>query len=779
MADARPSRTRVDSFAALNAAHELLAFDDAASPTFIVVSGPTGSGKLDTVRAWISTRSQPSDTIFADGDKESQGYFAGFLPLIDAVLTAAEIHHPACVAAGEQSLKRLFPHHHSAAYRAPQDLTGSASREERTRFYHHEYQTKLLNGVYEFLLDYLTRANLTYTLVIDNAHRLSPTATRFLDIIARRRELAGRLSIILLTDADLDVRWLESGAEVQFRPLGKSEARVLVDSWGYLEATPKQFDSRWLLAQGNPARMAALYECAAAEVDLPDYLTFETHLDLYLGQLDQRARYELLADFIDGHCADDSPIAVRNYQTVDAGTRERLHRAMLSRLAGTPEEIMHPIHHLRLDSAADRVVALAPVSIALQEIGLYDTWFDIFSRFWPDSQLRTLPGGGELHNLAFLRMAFVLYSLGLAPISIRYLDTFYHQFPRSFFTPTVLYSQSMAHGRYQVPPDLETAERYALLNLEKIDGEFTDHPKHEYIKVFAENALAYIRARQGRLDEALELCTRGLDRMNEIYGDARFSLHQSILMYNTGQIYELTRNFPKAYETYLQTIQLDPNYGEYANDLANLLQNYGREEEALDYYARAIELCPPYYEAYLNRAQMHSRMNKAEDAERDYLRVLELMPGEPRAHHGLGVLHLERGDSERALHHFDAAVYNDAKNFEAWNNRGLALASTSQFAESETSLRAAIALRPRFSEAWNNLAQTLYLCHRLDESLDCLTTAIDITDDADYRYNRAVLRLELGQLEGGESDIAAAEALGADAEEIAELKERLAKERGA
>lgn len=775
----RPSRTRVDSFASLDAASELLAFEDAAGPTFIVVSGPAGSGKLDTVRAWISNCPNTSNTIFADGDKESHGYFAGFLPLIEAALISAEIDHPACVAAAEQSLKRLFPNHQSASYRVPQDLTGSAGREERTRFYHHEYQTKLLNGVYEFLLDYLTQANLTYTLVIDNAHRLSPTSTRFLDIIARRRDLSGRLSIILLTDVQADVRWFESGAEVQFRPMGKSEARFLVDSWGFPEATPKQFDSRWLLAQGNPARLAALYECATGEVDLPEYLTFETHLDLYLGQLDQRARYELLTEFIAGHCADDSPIAVRNYQTADAGTRERLHRSILTRLAGTVEEVMHPVHQLGLESAADRVVALAPLSIALQEIGLYDTWFDLFSRFWPDSQLRTLPGGGELHNLAFLRMAFVLYSLGLAPVSIRYLDTFYHQFPRSFFTPTVLYSQSMAHGRYQTPPDLEAAERYALLNLDKIDGEFTDHPKHEYIKVFAENALAYIRARQGRLDEALELCTRGLDRMNEIYGDARFSLHQSILMYNTGQIYELTRNFPKAYETYLQTIELDPNYGEYANDMANLLQNHGREEEALHYYDRAIELCPPYYEAYLNRAQLHARMGSTEEAERDYLRVLELMPGEPRAHHGLGVLHLEQGDSEQALQFLDAAVYNDAKNFEAWNNRGLALASTSQLAESEASLRTAIALRPSFSEAWNNLAQTLYLDSRLDESLHCLTTAIDIADDADYRYNRAVLSLELGHFAGGESDISAAEMLGADPEDIRELKERLAKERGA
>jgi tetratricopeptide (TPR) repeat protein len=166
----------------------------------------------------------------------------------------------------------------------------------------------------------------------------------------------------------------------------------------------------------------------------------------------------------------------------------------------------------------------------------------------------------------------------------------------------------MAHGRYQVPPDLASAEKYALLNLEKISSEFRDHPRHEYIKVFAENALAYIRARQGRLDEALDLCRTGIERMREVYGKERFALHQSILVYNTAQIYDLVNDFPRAYETYLQTMELDPFYGEYANDLANMLQHNERYDEALTYYQRAIELCPPYYEAYLNRAHLHVRL---------------------------------------------------------------------------------------------------------------------------------------------------------------------------
>lgn len=510
---------------------------------------------------------------------------------------------------------------------------------------------------------------------------------------------------------------------------------------------------------------------------LPDYLTFETHLDLYLSLLGERPRYDLLEQYVRGHCADDDPVAVRNYETYDAGIRERSHRGVLDGLAGTPEEVLHPVHHLALRDASDRMVALAPLSISLQEIGLYDTWFDLFSRFWADPQLRTLPGGGQTHNLVYLRMSFVLYSLGLAHVSIPYLDTFYEHFPQSLYTPTVLYSQSMAHGRYQSPPDLVTAERFALLNLEKLATEFQDHPKFEYIKVFAENALAYIRARQGNLDEALRLCTEGMDRMQKIYGDEKYALHQSILVYNTAQIYEMVKDFPKAHEIYRRTMALDPNYGEYANDLANMLQRTGQFDEALECYERAIALCPPYYEAHLNRARLHLQTGDRAAAEQDFLRVVELKPSEARAHLGLGALRLKQGRAAEALVSLDAAVYHDPKNAQAWSNRGLALSELGREQEAEESLRTAVARDPKLTEAWNNLAHVLYGSGHLQESLACLDNAVRLSADPDYVYNRAVLRLELADLDGAQTDIGLAAERGSDPAELDELRTRLAKAR--
>lgn len=766
----RHPRARPALFPVLGAAVAQLDPDSPDGPVFVAVSAPDGSGKADTARAWLAAAHPDTVVVEADGDKLTHGYLAGLLPLIDLAMARADSE---LVTAAEQSLKRILPHRTSPDYRVQPDLTGAASRAERTRFYFHEYQAKLLNGVYEFLDSYLSSTPARHALVVDNAERLSPTVRQFLDIVARRRTLADGLLIVLLVNDQVDVGVAEHAAQVSMPPVTKAEARALIEGWGHEVPAAKRLDELWRLAQGRPARLSALLRCRELKVDLPGYLSFETHLDLYLSLVGERERFEMLAEYVHGHCVDDDPIVTRNYETLDPKTRERLHRDVLAELSGGPDEVFHPVHHLGLLDVADQVVALAPLSITLQEIGLYDTWFDLFSRFWADVQLRTLPGGDQTHNLVYLRMAFVLYSLGLSHVSIPYLDTFYHHFPRSLYTPTVLYSQSMAYGRYQQPPDLVTAERYALLNLEKLDAEFRDHPKFEYLKVFAENALAYIRARQGDLDEALRLCTEGLAKMESIYGVEKYALHQSILVYNTAQVFEMVKNYPRAYEVYQQTMALDPNYGEYANDMANMLQRIDRFDEALEFYERAIALCPPYYEAYLNRAGLHVRRGDSEAAERDFLRVVDLKPGEARAHLGLSVLRLKAGQPEAALANLDAAVYHDPGNAQAWSNRGLALLELGRHEEAEQSLRTAVGRAPKLVEGWNNLATVLYTMGRFEDALECLDHAVRLSDDPDYAYNRATLRLELGDADGAVEDITLAEQRGADAGEVAELRARL------
>jgi tetratricopeptide (TPR) repeat protein len=700
--------------------------------------GASGSGKADTVRDWVEHH-VTAELSFDDGGFLTSGYFAGFEAFVTAAVRDAEAADPAIVQRAEQSLKRLFPHLTSSAFCAPPDLTMSSSREERTRFYHHEFQHKLLNGVYEFLLDYATTLERRHLLVIDNAHAMSPTTRSFLRLLARRGGLHDRLRIVLLFDEDpLDVAIAPACSMVRFEPLTLEEARALTVAWhGEAPLSERALEQRWLTAAGNPAALAALFECADAGVNASGTLSLNAHLDLYLAARGARFRSALLREHVERHCVGDDAIERRNYLIASPAARTECHTATIIRLASEWTEHQHLIHHVSLGDPESQMRALATPTIALQEIGLYDTWFEIVSAHFASTELRALPDGEAPHNLAFLRMAFVLYSLGLAETAKPYLELFYTAFPESRLTPTALYSQSMAHGRYQVPVDLPTAERYALLNLEQIDSVFADHPKHAYIKVFAENALAYIRARQGRLDEALELCEHGLRAMEEIYGDGVFALHQSILVYNTGQVHEMLGDFEAASESYRRAIDMDPNYGEYRNDLANLLQRHGRLDEALEQYARAIELCPPYYEAHLNRAQVHSELGDADAAAADYQRVLELKPDEPRAWSGLGTLALERGAQDRAIEHFDRALQLDPRDAQAATNRALARRALGDLAGALADLDMAVKANRKLSEVWNNRAAVRFELGDYAGALEDVDRALSLVDDADYADNRA------------------------------------------
>ena len=429
-------------------------------------------------------------------------------------------------------------------------------------------------------------------------------------------------------------------------------------------------------------------------------------------------------------------MSIRNYETSDAPNVDREHlrrhaECMAAYLSGTAPLVT--LHAQSIRDGSARSQALVDASEILKCIGLYDTWFSYFSRLFADPTLRAQGSGDDGINASFINAAFVLYSLGCSKALNPYLEFFYQNFPMSKYIPTVRYAQSMTYGRYQLPVNLPLAETYAIRNLHTIDIHFRHYEKYHYIKVFAENAYAYIKAKQGKYREALDLCTIGNKRMFDIYGDNRFKLHQSILIYNTSQVYEIIKDFDMAEKQLRLAISFDPFYGEYYNDLGNLLcKMEGREAEAFSAFDRAIELCPPYYEAHLNRGALHMRVGQHERALTDFLRTLEIKPTEHRAMFEIGTLRLQRGEFRSALASYldaDRIAPDDA---DLQSNIGLTYSELGMGSDSLDRYRCAIALNPRHALSHNNLAIELFNLGRRDEALRHAVLAADIGGDPDY-----------------------------------------------
>ena len=497
----------------------------------VVVTGDEGHGQRGTLRSALEC--VPSWTpVFSDGDWSLNGYLAGFHDLIEQTLARCSDEHPELIVAYQQSIKRLFPLKASHLFTVPKDLTNTSTKEERTRFYHHDYQNKLLFGLAEFILAALRMKPMRTILVIDRASAMSATARSLIDILLRLPDSAANIKFVLI-DPDESL-FFEQAAEVRFPRCTEPEITAALQLEGRYPA--EKMRSIYRASRGSIPLARAIVDCESAGLPVVGYIDPNTMIDLLLSTKTTEQRLAMAVAYIDSDCRSDDMIALRNYESLAAvdADREHLRRhaeCMTAYFSGTAPLVTMHAHAIRDPSV--RAEALVEASEVLKCIGLYDTWFSYFGRMFADPALRVQGSGDDGINACFINAAFVLYSLSCSNASAPYLNDFYARFPNSKYIPTVLYAQSMTYGRYQLPVNLPLAETYAVKNLETIDASFKHYDKYHYIKVFAENAYAYIKAKQGKYAEALQLCTLGNQKMLAIYGDSRFKLHQSILIYNT------------------------------------------------------------------------------------------------------------------------------------------------------------------------------------------------------------------------------------------------------
>lgn len=705
----------------------------------VVVRGEPGLGQ-DIL---LTTQSSPSTgwmEVVCNGNAYVNGYLAGFDKLFRLALKWCDTSNPTLIAKHEQSLKRLLPHYESRHFEVPKDLTHTSSRSERTRFFHHEYQNKLLVGAAEFLLDYVQASKDKVLLKIDCASSMSPTALSLLDICTRKT-LTSELMRFVLFDYERQL-FLPQAACLELPPYSyRDMAEIMHLEKHYSLATARRI---YKTSRGNMRLARAVITCIQANIRQSGYLDVRAMVDLYLATRSHTEREVMLSKYIADDCTSDDYIHKRNYDTFCAKIADQQHLArhrtcMAAYRKGTSPLVL--IHALSIKDKYKRLETLAEPSEALKDIGLYDTWFSFFAESFADSDLRRHGTGDDPANAALISGAFILYSLGCGAVSSPFLEEFRTTFPNSKYIPTALYAQSMTYGRYLQPVDLPLAEKYALLNLETISKSVNKYGTYDYMRVFAENAYAYIKARNGKFDEALRLCVDGNRTMLAVYGEDKFKLHRSILIYNTSQIYELLNDYDRAEQELRLAILCDPYYGEYYNDFGNLLSKIeGREDEALDSYATAISLCPPYHEAHLNRGMLLAKIGRIDAAFEDFARALEIKRDDWRAFFQMGILHLDQGSYGDALRSFQNALEIEEGSADLLNNTGLAFSELGQSDKSIEQYRAAILFDARHAASHNNLSVELFNLGQRSAALEHAIIAVEIGGDSDYARNLAMIR---------------------------------------
>jgi tetratricopeptide (TPR) repeat protein len=289
------------------------------------------------------------------------------------------------------------------------------------------------------------------------------------------------------------------------------------------------------------------------------------------------------------------------------------------------------------------------------------------------------------------------------------IETFLEETDRSDLIFRNCFMIAMLYARRLPVLDLVKGEAYLDRGLAAI--ELANLPIDE--KVFHQtanrNGLALIRSRQGKYQEAIELCEWCLDRMNNVYSAEKHRLYRSVLLFNIAQVYNSIKDFDRAIHFLSLTIELDPNYSEYWNMRGNWYFNIGNIPQALTNYLQAIELSAPYPEVWANvghcyrhlgetaqavaaysrsldlepqqfaifvaRAQAFETLGEFDSALADYHTALTIDPHQPLVLANRAILFYELGHFSAAIQDLDRAIVMAPDNADLHQNRSIALAA--------------------------------------------------------------------------------------------------------
>lgn len=128
---------------------------------------------------------------------------------------------------------------------------------------------------------------------------------------------------------------------------------------------------------------------------------------------------------------------------------------------------------------------------------------------------------------------------------------------------------------------------------------------------------------------------------------------------NVGDAHLREGRYPAAMQHYMEAEAMDPKNPELKFRIALVyVDHYKRLDEGIRYYEEAVRLRSNYSEAYNNLGVVYSRMKRWDEAIAMFQKALgNLFYATPEfAHYNMGLAYQGKGDTEKAIEHFKAAI---------------------------------------------------------------------------------------------------------------------------
>jgi len=165
-----------------------------------------------------------------------------------------------------------------------------------------------------------------------------------------------------------------------------------------------------------------------------------------------------------------------------------------------------------------------------------------------------------------------------------------------------------------------------------------------------------------------------------------------------------------------RTLALRPDYTEALNNLGNCLTHLERPGEAVAPLERAIKLRPAYAEAQNSLGATFMALGRKEEGRAQFETAVRLQPDYATAHRNLALALANAGRVPEALGHFERVTALMPDDPEARVQLGVALAMLGRYADALPHFEAATKLDPESADAQLRLAMTLRALGRTAEA---------------------------------------------------------------
>lgn len=203
----------------------------------------------------------------------------------------------------------------------------------------------------------------------------------------------------------------------------------------------------------------------------------------------------------------------------------------------------------------------------------------------------------------------------------------------------------------------------------------------------------------------------------------------------------------EAQETCRKSLELNPNQHMVHHYLGIIHMRMDQFDRALGFFEKALGIEPDHFESWMYKAEAMYKAGRHAEALELNGRLLAKRPGTAFLHNQRGSLLSIKGQVKEALEAFKQAVALDSNFAEAFCNLGNMYGKLNQTESAVQCFNRAIQLNPKMHIAHNNLGNAFKTLGQYDPALACYQKALALCPDRVTYNNLGNLYKDMGQLD--------------------------------